>query len=1138
MNFRKTNLITGWVVFAIATIVYVSTIEPTTSFWDCGEFITTAYKLEIGHPPGAPLFMLIGRLFSAFVPTELVPVSINVMSALSSSFTILFLFWTITHFAMKLLRINPREPMETGTMIAVMGSGVVGGLAFTFSDSFWFSAVEGEVYAMSSLFTAAVFWAILRWESLSNGKDEMRWLILIAYLMGLSIGVHLLNLLAIPAICFVVYFKNYKASRKGIILTGIVSVLILGFMQSGVIPGVVALAGQFELLFVNVFGLPFNIGATVYGVLVIGLLVYGLYYTHKHKKPVWNTAVLSLLVVLLGYSTFATIVIRSSANPPLDENDPETVFSLLAYLNREQYGDRPLLYGEYWNSPSDPQNPRSDGKPVYSKAWVVKSPTGRTVEWFSTRFKAEQYIDAENAKAENQGSGQFYLDRAYVISDDKKNSVVNYDPRFMTVFPRMYSQQDSHISAYESWSNYEGTPVRTVDREGRAVVINKPTFSENLRFFFNYQLNFMYWRYFMWNFSGRQNDIQGHGDILNGNWLSGVNFIDNQRLASQDNLPDSMTSNFGYNRFYMLPFLLGLIGLFYQMYRRRDDWFVTLLLFVLTGIAIVVYLNQTPFQPRERDYAYAGSFYAYAIWIGLGVVSLFDAARRLTMKEVVKVGTYVLGGAAVIFLLEMITGDGKHFFSYAVFYLTVVGLGVMALLIAANNAMRNPRLVAAGATLLGIAVPVIMAAEGWDDHDRSHRYTGRDFAKNYLASCAEGAILFTNGDNDTFPLWYVQEVEGFRTDVRVVNLSLLNTDWYITQMKRRVYDSPPVPFSLSETKYRQGTRDVVVLDESNNPNRLPVNVSRAISYIADDKNLQNFGMDRLAVLPTKNFYVEVDKQKVIENGTVSPADTADIVSRVSWRIDKPYIMKNNMMQLDLLANFDWERPVYFAVTTGPDSYIGLQDYFKLQGLAYRLVPVTNPPNANPNLFGGVDTDVMYDNVMNKFVWGGMDSDRQIYMDENNLRMTNNLRLQFANLADQLIQDGDEERALNVLDKAVEVMPHHNVPFDRLMIPILEGYYQIGEDEKATDIAMMLFDRYAEDFEYYLTFDAAQALSIRQELQIAYMVISRVNALVNDRYPQPDEIKDPVRERFEALDNAFQIKIQEMEAAASGRRLRK
>lgn len=641
----------------------------------------------------------------------------------------------------------------------------------------------------------------------------------------------------------------------------------------------------------------------------------------------------------------------------------------------------------------------------------------------------------------------------------------------------------------------------------------------------------------MWNFSGRQNDIQGHGDLLNGNWLSGVNFVDNQRLASQDNLPDSMTSNFGYNRFYMLPFLLGLIGLFYQMYRRRDDWFVTLLLFVLTGIAIVVYLNQTPFQPRERDYAYAGSFYAYAIWIGLGVVSLFDAARRLTMKEVVKVGTYVLGGAAVIFLLEMITGDGKHFFSYAVFYLTVVGLGVMALLIAANKAIRNPRLVAAGATILGLTVPVIMAAEGWDDHDRSHRYTGRDFAKNYLASCEEGAILFTNGDNDTFPLWYVQEVEGFRTDVRVVNLSLLNTDWYITQMKRRAYDSPPVPFSLSETKYRQGTRDVVVLDESNNPNQLPVNVSRAISYIADDKNLQNFGMDRLAVLPTKNFYVEVDKQKVIENGTVSPSDTADIVSRVSWRIDKPYIMKNNMMQLDLLANFDWERPVYFAVTTGPDSYIGLQDYFKLHGLAYRLVPVTNPPNANPNLFGGVDTEVMYDNVMNKFVWGGMDSDRQIYMDENNLRMTNNLRLQFANLADQLIQDGDEERALKVLDKAVEVMPHHNVPFDRLMIPILEGYYQIGEDEKATEIAMMLFDRYAEDFEYYLTFDAAQAINIRQELQIAYMVISRVNALVNDRYPQPDEIKDPVRERFEALDNAFQLKIQEMEAAASGRRLR-
>ena len=1137
MNFRTANLTTGWIVFLIASIVYISTIEPTTSFWDCGEFITTAYKLEIGHPPGAPLFMLLGRMFSMFVPISLVPVSINVMSALSSSFTILFLFWTITHFALKMLRHDAKDPMDVGSMIAVMGAGVIGALAYTFSDSFWFSAVEGEVYAMSALFTAAVFWAILRWESLSDGHNEMRWIILIAFLMGLSIGVHLLNLLAIPAICFVVYFKRYKTTTKGILITGIISILILGFMQAGIIPGVVALAGRFELLFVNSFGLPFNVGSVVYGAIVIGLIIYGLQWTHKHNRPVLNTAILSVAVILLGYSTFATIVIRSSANPPLDENNPENVFSLLAYLNREQYGDRPLLYGEYWNSPNDPQNPRSDGKPVYTKAWLVKSQTGRTVEWFTSRFEAEKLIAEENEKPENKGKSAVYsLGREYIVSDDKKGSVVNYDPKFETVFPRMYSPQENHISAYKSWSNYEGKPIRSVGRDGKPIVINKPTFGENMRFFFNYQLNFMYWRYFLWNFAGRQNDIQGHGDILNGNWLSGVDFIDNQRLAPQENLPESMTSNFAYNKFYLLPFLLGLIGFFYQLHRRRDDWFVTMLLFLLTGIAIVIYLNQTPLQPRERDYAYAGSFYAYAIWIGLGIVSLFDAAKRLTFKDIGIVSAYIFGGGVVIFLLEWGSAEGTHFFSYAIFYLAFIGMGVVALMALMQRGLKSLSATAAAAVLLGLVVPVVMAAQGWDDHDRSHRYTARDFAKNYLDSCAPGAILFTNGDNDTFPLWYAQEVEGFRTDVRVVNLSLLNTDWYITQMKRKAYDSEPVPFSMSEVKYRQGTRDVVLLDESANPDKLPVNVDRAIAYISNDKNLQSFGGDKLAVLPTKNFYVEVDRDKVIENGTVSPWDTTAVVDRISWRIDRPYILKNNMMQLDLLATNDWDRPIYFAVTTGPDSYIGLENYFKLEGLAYRLVPAQNPPNSNPNLYGEVNAEVMYDNVMNKFVWGGMDGEQQIYMDENNLRMTNNLRLQFANLADKLILLGKEDKAKNVLDKAVAVMPDHNVPFDRLMIPIIESYYQVGEDQKANEIAQIIFDRYAENFEYYLTFTPEQALGIRQELQIAYMVISRVNSLVTERYPQ-DDIKDEINERFDRLDKAFEIKIQEMEAARTGKRFK-
>ncbi len=1123
MNFRKANLMTGWSVFLISTIVYLLTIEPTTSFWDCGEFITTAYKLEVGHPPGAPLFMLLGRLFSAFVPVEIVPVTINVLSALCSSFTILFLFWTITHFGRKMALKDGAE-MNQGKLIAIMASGAVGGLAFTFSDSFWFSAVEGEVYAMSSLFTAAVFWAILRWESLSDGKTEMRWIVLIAYLIGLSIGVHLLNLLAIPAMCFVFYFKRYKPSPKGLAITFILSLVVLGAVQGIIIPGVVSLAGSFERFFVNDLGFGFNSGVIVYAILTIAVLTYGLIFTHKKNMPSFNTAILSIVVIILGYSTFAVILIRSSANPPLDENNPENVITLLSYLNREQYGDRPLAHGQYWNSPQAPgQEGRADGKPVYAKAWVVKNSAGRTIDWFTEKFDAEAFVSA---------SGQPYeIDQEYVVSDDRKQSIIKYDKKFTDPFPRMYSAQDNHIRAYKVWSEYKGTPIRATGPDGAPTTINKPTFSENLRFFFRYQVNWMYWRYFMWNFAGRQNDIQGHGDLLNGNWLSGVNFIDNERLASQDNLPSSLKDNFAYNKFFMLPLLLGLIGLLYQLYRRPDDWFVTLLLFLFTGLAIVVYLNQTPYQPRERDYAYAGSFYAYAIWIGLGVYALFEAAFTISMKQLQKVGMYVLGSAGAIYLLEMMgAGESSHFFSYSVAYLGVIGLGLTALMIFLNKQTKNPKLLGIIVTVITLPVPLLMAAEGWDDHNRSGRYTARDFASNYLESCEPNAILFTNGDNDTFPLWYAQEVEGIRTDVRVVNLSLLNTDWYINQMKRKVYDSDPVPFSLEETKYRQGTRDVVFLDETNNPNRIHVNVEQAIAFIGDDKNLRaGRGGEKIALMPTKNFYIPVDKEKVLRNGLVSVEDTANISDRVEWRIDRSYLLKNNLMQLDLFATNKWERPIYFAVTTGPDSYINLDEYFKLVGLAYQLTPVKSENNPNPNMYGSVNTEAMYTNVMEKFKWGGMEGDDQIYMDENNLRMTNNIRLQFANLAEQLIAEEKTDKAKNVLDKCVEVMPNHNVPYDRLMVPIIQNYYRIGDDEKANEILEEVFERYAEDFEYYMSVDVEDAIQLQQDIQMSFAVVQRLNLFVNQMYPQDEEMKSKIKSRFDELDAAFDLKIQEIEA---------
>ncbi len=1119
MNFRIINLIAGWAVFLIATIVYILTIEPTTSFWDTGEFITTAYKLQVGHPPGAPLFMLLGRLFSAFVPVAVVPVSINVMSALCSSFTILFLFWSITHFGVK-MALKGSE-MTDAKIIAVIASGVVGALAYAFSDSFWFSAVEGEVYAMSSLFTAAVFWAILRWESLSDGHSEMRWIIVIAYLMGLSIGVHLLNLLAIPAICFVFYFKRYKPTTKGFLLTTLVSLIILGFIQSGIIPGTVKLAGKFELLFVNDFNLPFNTGIIVYALLLTAGLGYGIYYTQKRGKRVLNTALLAITVILLGYSTYAVIVIRSSANPPLDENNPENVFTLLSYINREQYGDRPLLYGQYWNTPTDHNQQTSDGEPLYSKSWLVVNATGITVKWFSERFGAEKFLAESNDPA-------LSVKQTYIISDERKGTVMNYDNRFETVFPRMYSSQPNHISAYKTWSNYVGQPIRTTGPDGNPTIINKPTFVENMRFFFTYQVNWMYWRYFMWNFAGKQNDIQGHGGILEGNWLSGVDFIDQERLGPQDNLPSSMTNNFAYNKFFLLPLALGLFGLLYQLYKRPDDWFVTLLLFLLTGLAIVVYLNQYPYQPRERDYAYSGSFYAFAIWIGLGVYGLFDSAFNISKVQLKKIAGYVIGGGLLIYLVESIS-PGGHFFSFSLLYMGALFVGLMALMYLLGRALKNSTVIAIIAGLITLPVPLIMAAEGWDDHDRSHRYTARDFAKNYLESTQPNSILFTNGDNDTFPLWYAQEVEGVRTDVRVVNLSLLNTDWYITQMKRKAYTSEPVPFSLEEDKYRQGTRDVVFLDESRNAGRVHVNVDQAIEFIANDKNLRDNRGNMVSILPSKNFFIPVDRELVLSNGTVNPADTANLVDQVEWRIDRSYLQKNHLMVLDLLATNDWERPIYFAVTTGPDSYLSLEEYFKLEGLGYRLTPVKNPKNPNPNAYGGVNTDVMYDNVMNKFVWGGVDSERQIYMDENNLRMTSTFRRQFATLADQLIVEDKIEKARNVLDKSVEVMPDHNVPYDYFMMPIAENYYKIGDFEKANEISEILFTRHEENFAYIMSLDAEWASQMREDMQMNYAVLQRIHAYVTRMYPQDQAMIEQMNARFESIDDSFDMKIQELES---------
>ncbi len=986
-QFKLLNNIVGWISFLIAAVVYIMTIEPTTSFWDCGEFITTANKLQVGHPPGAPTFMILSRFFSLFASdVTSIAKMINILSALSSAFTIMFLFWTITHIARKI--VTRGNEFNTGGLIAVLGSGFVGAMAYTFSDTFWFSAVEAEVYASSSLFTALVFWAILKWEDVAMKPYANRWIILIAYLMGLSIGVHLLNLLAIPAIVFVYYFKKYKVDSKGIIYALLISVVLLGGIMYVIIPWIVVIASKFELFFVNGIGMPYNSGNLIYIFLLLGAIVFGLYYTYKKKKYLLNTAILAVTVIIIGYSSFTMVVLRSLADPPMDQNNPETVFSLLSYLNREQYGDRPLVKGQYFNTPLDMKNPTNEGKKVYIQK-----------------------------------------DGKYIVSDYKET--YNYDSRFTTLFPRMWSSQQNHIKQYKKWSKFKGRPIRTTSRSGEPETINKPTFSENLRFLFVYQIGHMYLRYFMWNFAGRQNDIQGHGEIDKGNWISGLSFIDDYRLGPQDKLPDHLKNNLANNRYYMLPLLLGLIGLFFLYKQNQKDFWIVTLLFVFTGLAVVFYLNQYPLQPRERDYAYAGSFYAFAIWIGLGVLALSEWIKKIAPAA-------VSAGLA-----------------------TIVSL---------------------------VLVPGIMASENWDDHDRSHRYTARDFAYNYLNSCAPNAILFTNGDNDTFPLWYAQEVEGIRTDIRVCNLSYLSTDWYIDQMKRKAYDSDPVPFSMTHDKYVQGTRDYVPIYERFDEF---VPLRQVIDFVADDSQgtrVNPSAGEMLDYIPTKKLRIPVDKQKILDKGVVNPRFADKLVDNIDWKLNKNFVMKNDLMVLDLLASFNWDRPVYFAITVGRDSYVKLENYFQIEGLAYRLVPIKTSTKGGH--IGHIDTEIMYDNMINKFKWGNI-NDPRVYLDENNQRMLMNFRSNFGRLALELFKEGDKERAQEVADRCQELMPNERVPFNYFNIGIAEVYYNLEQSEKADDIIKILFDISIQELDFYFNLDrkkfsrsssdAQRSLALMQEL---------------------------------------------------------
>ena len=1058
-NYKLIDNVLGWIVFAIASAVYLMTMEPTASFWDCGEFISSAYKLEVGHPPGAPFFMLTANLFTQFAsdPSK-VAIMVNGMSALFSGLTILFLFWSITHMARKII-VDEGAEISLGQLITIMGSGVVGALVYTFSDTFWFSAVEGEVYAYSSLFTAVVFWLILKWEEVADQPHADRWIVLIAYLMGLSIGVHLLNLLCIPAIVLVYYYKKVPyPNMKGTIAALLISFAIIGLMMFGVVQGLVEVCGYFELLFVNVLGMPYNSGVYAFVVVLAATLIWAIWETMRDEiHPVrmkvafilsvvllgipfigsgyviaviltvalaailftskevnikmLNTILVSLLVIVVGYSSYALTLVRATADTPMNQNAPQDIFTLRTYLAREQYGKTPLLYGQTYVSEVKRENQggtcvpvSKQGEPTWSR--IIKKDKQEKDRYYISRYETEyEYVDELNM-----------------------------------LFPRMYSTSGTHVEAYKEWAQVKGTPVK-FNHCGEMTTVMKPTFAENLRFFFSYQLNFMYWRYFMWNFSGRQNDIQGHGEVSNGNWITGISFIDEALVGPQEDMPLDIADNKGHNVYYMLPLLLGILGLFYQAYAGQkgiQGFWITFFLFFMTGIAIVLYLNQTPYQPRERDYAYAGSFYAFCIWIGFGVAALAKALRQY----------------------------GK----------------------------LSPVIAGSVATLLSLFVPIQMGAQNWDDLDRSGRYVCRDFGANYLESCEPNAVIFTNGDNDTFPLWYAQEVEGIRTDVRVCNTSYLQTDWYINQMKKQAYESAPLPISWQPEDYVQGTRDAAYIFPLTEKS---IDLKTALDFVRsnDPKFKKIPGISQaLDYIPSQTITYAVDSAAVVAQGALDPAYLPFIQPELTIDLKgKDVLGKQELIILDMLQTNNWNRPIYYAITVSPDQFVKLDPYFQQTGMAYQIVPM-----ATQGTVRAINTERMYDNVMHKFKWGGVNTPG-VYLDENVMRMCKSYRIAlFSKLAAALIAEGKNEQAVEVLDKGMEVLPPVNVPLDYSALSMGELYYQLGEKEKAEAIYTGIADNAMRNVNWYFRLKPGQLSSVESDLGHNLAVVQEV-LRVNKQY---------------------------------------
>jgi hypothetical protein len=1203
MTYSKWNTYLGWGVFGIATLVYLLTIEDTVSLWDCGEYITAAYKLEVGHPPGAPLFMLLGRLFSFFAAPENVAVWINSLSAISSSLTILFMFWSLTLLLKKLV-LKHKSSLSSGDQIAVFSAAAIGALSYTFSDSFWFSAVEGEVYAMASLFTAIVFWAGLKWDEemmentlgLGDHDSPNRWLILIMFLLGLAIGVHLLCILVIPAICYIVYFRvNEKTSRLGVFLTGVISIAVLGFIQVGVIPGTISLASAFEVSFVNSMGAPFFSGTIFFFLLLILAFSFLIYYAKKKGKVLLYNATMGLLFLLIGYGSFAVIVIRSNANTPLDENNPENLVNLGSYLSRKQYGSVPLLEGQYWNSY---QSEFGDEPPNYIRRFVVQE-DGVDIKGFEKEKDAKKYV------ATNKGSYEikekYYESNAGSLGEGK---VPAYEQE--TFFPRMHSQHPSHLSGYVNWSGYDANIDKGTElgSDGKRL----PTFSENLTFFFRYQVNWMYLRYFMWNFSGRQNDIQGRGDNMRGNWLSGINMIDDIRLGSQEFAPHYTKNNPSHNRFFLLPLILALIGLFFHFYRAPKDALVLFLAFFFTGVAILIYLNQKPFEPRERDYAYAGSFYFFAMWIGVGVYALYDIVMRFRKEDFKRIGYVVAGGLIIMIMLDY-SSDAAFANSLIWLFICLIGGLSIVGLVALRKLLNSEKSAAIAAALVGLFVPLIMGVQGWDDHNRNGKTSAHDLAYNYLMSCEKNGILFTQGDNDTFPLWYLQEVEGRRTDVRVCNLSLMSSDWYSNQMKMKAYESDPLPIKFredqileysgnTETMYfvtlralydigasKESIQKVIKMRLKNNqaegteaidafnsiiaqmlPNitvKNPVNtaefekikgsllssditnlgnninkkyegliallngakkgdlvipesdkteleklltdfekpwmscdLTEAMAFVRDDANFITSQGRKFSFFPTSKFTLKVNKKNAIAAGTLKTTMEKDsCLQNIEFEFNTeevPALTRADIMVLDILANNDWKRSIYFSGFGGdtkvPDA---LYMHLKQVGMAYELSPL--PVSGQKDLF---NLEKMYKNLTKTYHYGKMNV-KGVLTDYYTRRHTIVFRANFLLLAEQYLNIGNKERAIELLDFSLAKMPMENVidvdevnrggnllainrlhqsfEFEGEKIPpmrsgILQQYVQLyylaGDKKKAEKLGLKLMDNYESIISFY------------------------------------------------------------------------